>query len=132
MDCTESLLSTSTSSDLSGLGHVWHAAVSDHTISWRLRRLPSGGLLRNAGMPRHGSQAVKQGNPSTGSVECPASTASVLLAEDNAINMKVAVGILSRMGYKKVRASYLEPQLAVDSAIKSCHLLGLCSPLMCK
>ena len=44
----------------------------------------------------------------------------VLIAEDNAINMKVACGILDRMGYKQARAPAACSGKTVDFADRGC------------
>ena len=53
----------------------------------------------------------------------------VLIAEDNMINMKVAMGILRRMGYEQVRSSFsalsiVNNQLSSDNAV----WVGACMP----
>jgi hypothetical protein len=57
----------------------------------------SGGALKQAGpMKPHELRRP------TESGEARAAKIRVLIAEDNMINMKVAIGILKRMGYKQV------------------------------
>lgn len=69
-------------------------------------RVTSGGQLKQA-LPRHlakpGAAALRRA-AATESGAALAGRIRVLIAEDNAINMKVACGILDRMGYKQARA----------------------------
>lgn len=62
--------------------------------------MPSGGQLKQAGC-----KAAAEARRPKESGEEKAAAIRVLIAEDNMINMKVAIGILRRMGYEQVRAS---------------------------
>lgn len=71
--------------------------------------MASGGQLKAAVPSKKSRWPAESG-------EARAAQIRVLIAEDNAINMKVALGILSRMGYKQVRA---------HAGISSAHALSL-------
>jgi hypothetical protein len=62
-------------------------------------RVPSGGQLKQAGC-----KAAAEARRPKESGEEKAAAIRVLIAEDNMINMKVAMGILRRMGYEQARA----------------------------
>ena len=62
--------------------------------------MPSGGQLKHAGC-----KAAAEARRPKESGEEKAAAIRVLIAEDNMINMKVAMGILRRMGYEQVHAS---------------------------
>ena len=69
-------------------------------------RIPSGGQLKQAG-----SKMAAEARKPKESGEEKAAQIRVLIAEDNMINMKVAMGILRRMGYEQVqRCSCLLPE----------------------
>lgn len=63
-------------------------------------RVPSGGALKQAGCKKKGAEPSKRRPAESG--EERAAAIRVLIAEDNMINMKVAIGILKRMGYQQV------------------------------
>ena len=80
------------------------AAPCRPTVTWvyliwqsNVCRVPSGGQLKQAGC-KMAADACKPKE----SGEERAAQIRVLIAEDNMINMKVAMGILRRMGYEQV------------------------------
>ncbi len=60
-------------------------------------RVASGGQLKAAAPVKNKARRPAE------SGEARAAQIRVLIAEDNMINMKVALGILNRMGYKQAR-----------------------------
>ena len=71
-----------------------------------LNRISTGGQLKHAAAKKGPGSAAGRRTAAvlTESGERRAGKIRVLIAEDNAINMKVARGILDRMGYKQARA----------------------------
>lgn len=84
--------------------------------------MASGGQLKQA------SAAKKLRRPESGAAR--AAQIRVLIAEDNMINMKVAMGILNRMGYQQARphpslctcteSTATKSALHFDSQLDSC------------
>ena len=105
------------------------------------RRISTGGQLKHAAAKKGPGSAAGRRTPAvlTESGERRAGKIRVLIAEDNAINMKVARGILDRMGYKQARALHATAEgfLVVLSVVQvpmapSCSCFLPCPPVQVK
>ncbi|BDA47022.1 probable sensor histidine kinase GacS [Coccomyxa sp. Obi] len=91
--------------------HPQHERPSIDLSGEGIQRVASGGQLKAA------APVKNKGRRPAESGEARAAQIRVLIAEDNMINMKVALGILNRMGYKQVTKA-MDGQEAYEEIVK--------------